>query len=171
MHASLKVAPVDEQALDVAIEAFRGLQRGAATGDWSGFLERLTDDVRLIIPLPVSAGVTGLEGLNVGIDRARQMFRSHHEERNGIVRLDCKRIAANGPLIVFESRIEGDLADGPMASGLVFIFEIADGKVAAMYEYAITSDDTSEESPWRDITFGREAFTETALPADEALFS
>ncbi|HZO35772.1 MAG TPA: nuclear transport factor 2 family protein [Solirubrobacteraceae bacterium] len=171
MPEDLTIAAVDDEALAVAVAAFRGLQRGAGIGDWSGFLDLLADDVRLIIPLPVSAGLTGLEGLNVGIEKARKMFRSHHEQRDGSVRLDCKRIAANGSLIVMEGRIEGDLADGPMASGLVFIFEVADGRIASMYEYAITSDDTLEGSPWKDLSFGREAFSAPAIPADESLFA
>ncbi len=96
--------------MEVARAAFLGLRRGAANGDWGGFLGVPAEDARLMIPLPASGDVTGFEGPNVGLDRAREVFRSHREERNGVTRLACKRIVANGPLIVFEARIEGERA-------------------------------------------------------------
>jgi ketosteroid isomerase-like protein len=148
--------------LEVARAAFLGLQRGAATGHWGDFVELLTDDVRIMIPVPASE-VDAPEGLLVGKDIARQMFSSHHEEKVNAARLECKRVAANGPLVVLECRVEGGLDGEEVANGFVFIFEIRGAQVAAMYEYALWTA-KSPTSGWGDVTFAREAFTETVIP-------
>jgi hypothetical protein len=42
----VEIAPADVQAVDVAVAAFRGIQRGAATGYWGDFVDLLAEDVR-----------------------------------------------------------------------------------------------------------------------------
>jgi hypothetical protein len=41
MSSNVQVAPADPEALRVAERASLGIQRGAATGDWSGFIDLL----------------------------------------------------------------------------------------------------------------------------------
>jgi ketosteroid isomerase-like protein len=93
--SAFEVAPADTHALAVAEAAFEGLRRGAATGDWSGFTDLLTEDVRIMIPVPATIPDPP-EGVLRGIDVARQLFGSHHEEQVDGVELTAKRVSANG---------------------------------------------------------------------------
>ena len=154
-------APADPAAVDVAVAAFAGLQRGALTGDWQGFVDLLAEDVRIMIPVPASE-TDAPEGVLKGKDFARAMFSTRHEEKVQGARLECKRIAANGSLIVMEARVEGNLDGEDVANHFVFAFEVADGLIASMYEYA-TWTAKGPNSRWADPTFAREAFPETVL--------
>jgi ketosteroid isomerase-like protein len=162
MAARLAVSPADDHALDVARSAFLGLQRGAATGDWSGFVDLLHDDVRIMIPVPAGED-NPPEGLLVGKDIARMIFGDHHAEKVNGARLECKRIAANGSLVVLESRVEGVLDHEEVANHFVFIFEVAGDRIASMYEYA-TWTAKGPKSGWGDPAFAREAFPDTVIP-------
>jgi len=52
------------------------------------------------IMIPVPAGLPNPpEGLLVGKDVARMLFATHHEEKVQGVRLECKRVTANGALV------------------------------------------------------------------------
>jgi ketosteroid isomerase-like protein len=153
---ALDVAPADPAALDVAAQAFAGLQRGAATGDWSGFVGLLADDARIMIPVPPDIPDPP-EGVLVGKDIARQLFGRHHEEKVEGAALECKRVTASGNVVVMECRVEGKLNGELVANYFVFSFEIAGGQVASMYEYAIWTA-KHPASRWSDVTFAREAF-------------
>jgi ketosteroid isomerase-like protein len=91
----LGLPAADPEAVEVARQAFAGLQRGAATGDWSGFVDLLTDDVRIMIPVPAHEE-NPPEGLLIGKDVAELVFASHHEELVTDVLLEAKRVTANG---------------------------------------------------------------------------
>ena len=80
MSMNLRIAPADPVTLRVAEQAFLGVQRGAATGDWSGFIDLLADDVRIMIPVPADVP-NPPEGVLAGKDVARQLFSSHHQEK------------------------------------------------------------------------------------------
>ena len=165
MTAQLDVASADPRALKVAQAAFSGLQRGAGTGDWSEFLDLLRDDVRIMIPVP--AGLENPpEGLLVGKDIARMLFATHHEEKVQGVRLECKRVAANGSLVSMECRVEGTLNNEVAANHFVFVFSVVDGAIGEMYEYASWTA-KNPDSGWGDVTFAREAFPETLIPYEE----
>ena len=157
----LTVAAADTHALEVARRAFLGLQRGAATGDWSGFSDMVTDDVRIMIPVP-STEEDAPEGVLVGKAIAKQMFGSHHQEQVDGVRLECKRVAANGPLVVMEARVEGNLGGETAANHFVFVFEVRGDEIASMYEYASWTA-KNPKSGWGDVTFAREAFGPSIL--------
>jgi uncharacterized protein (TIGR02246 family) len=159
----LGLAPADPAAVAVAAEAFRGLQRGAATGDWSGFVDLLAEDVTIMIPVPAHEE-NPPEGVLRGKDIARMLFAGHHEELVTGVVLQAHRIAANGPLVVLEARVEGALAGEVVANHFVFAFEVRDGLIASMYEYASWTA-KNEASGWGDPTFAREAWAETLIPA------
>ena len=162
MAKPLQIARPDQGALDVAQRAFMTLQRCAFTGDWEPFVELLTDDVRIMWPVP------GFDGLTVGKDRVREMIASHHQGNLKRVRLDCKRVAANGPVVMMECRVEGEMGSGPSANGLLFVFEIRGDRIAASHEYVIWTS-RPDSSRWLDETFAREAFagSEPAIPFDE----
>jgi ketosteroid isomerase-like protein len=159
---TLEVHAADADALDVAQRAFLGLRRGAGTGDWDDFVDLLADDVRIMIPVP--AGVENPpEGLLVGKDIARQLFGSHHEEKVQGAALECKRVAANGGLVVLECRVEGNLNGENVANHFVFVFEVEGGLIASMYEYASWTA-KNETSGWGDPAFAREAFGPSLIP-------
>ena len=166
MASQLHVSAADEGALEVAQAAFLGLQRGAATGQWGDFVDLLREDVRIMIPVPAGAE-NPPEGVLVGKDIARQMFATHHDEKVNGARLECKRVAANGSLVVMECRVEGVLDNEEVANHFVFVFEVSGGQVAAMYEYASWTAKGSA-SGWGDPTFAREAFPETVIAFDSA---
>jgi ketosteroid isomerase-like protein len=166
MSTNLSIAPADPSVLEVAERAFAGLQRGAATGDWSGFTDLLAEDVRLMIPIPADVP-NPPEGVLVGQDIARQLFASHHEETVDGVSLECKRASANGNVVVLECRVEGTLNGELVANYFVFAFEIADGQVASMYEYAVWNA-KHPTSHWSDPAFAREAFGESVIGSYDA---
>jgi ketosteroid isomerase-like protein len=158
----LEVQPPDARALEVARAAFAGLQRGAATGEWGDFVDLLADDVRIMIPVP-STEPGAPEGVLRGRATAEAMFGSHHEEQVRGARLEGHRVAANGPLVVVEARVEGNLGGEDVANHFVFVFEVRDGLIASMYEYASWTA-KSPESGWGDPAFAREAFDAPVLP-------
>jgi len=155
-------APVDRAAVEVAVAAFRGIQRGAATGVWDDFVELLADDVRIMIPVPASEE-NAPEGVLRGKDIARQMFTNRHVEKVQGAVLEGKRITANGSLVSIESRVEGNLGGELVANHFVFVFEVAGGAIASMYEYA-TWTAKGRRSGWGDPTFARDAFSGSVLP-------
>ena len=163
MASQLDVSAPDEAALEVARAAFLGLQRGAATGDWSEFVSLLSEEVRIMIPVPAGEE-NPPEGVLVGKEIARQMFAGHHEEQVNGAHLECKRVAANGPLVVLECRVEGMLGGESVANHFVFVFEVGGGQITSMYEYAAWTA-KGPKSGWGDVTFAREAFPETLIPA------
>jgi hypothetical protein len=164
MTHELTVTAPSAETLDVAAEAFRGLQRGAATGDWSGFVEMLSDDARIMIPVPADVE-NPPEGLLVGKHIAEMLFASHHDEKVQGAQLECKRASGNGNLVVLECRVEGNLNGELVANFFVFAFEVAGRQIAAMYEYAVWTA-KGPGSGWNDVAFAREAFTDTVIGAD-----
>ncbi|MBB5156954.1 nuclear transport factor 2 family protein [Saccharopolyspora phatthalungensis] len=160
------IAPADDAAVEVAAAAFCGIQRGAATGVWDDFVDLLAEDVRIMIPVPATEE-NAPEGVLRGRDVARRMFSNRHVEKVQGARLEGKRIAANGPLVVIESRVEGNLGGEDVANHFIFVFEVRDGEISSMYEYASWTA-KSAHSGWSDPTFARDAFDETVLPFDAA---
>jgi ketosteroid isomerase-like protein len=163
---NLRIEPADPVTLRVAEQAFLAVQRGAATGDWADFVGLLADDVRIMIPVPADVP-NPPEGVLVGKDIARQLFSSHHQEKVESATLECKRAAAHGNLVMMECRVEGTLNGELVANQFVFSFEIVNGLVASMYEYA-TWTAKHPTSRWADVTFAREAFGESLIGYDEA---
>jgi limonene-1,2-epoxide hydrolase len=91
------------------------------------------------------------------------MFATHHEAQVSGVKLEAKRVAANGSLVVLEARVEGGLGGEQAANHFVFVFEVRGSQIAAMYEYASWTA-KSATSGWGDVSFAREAFPETIVP-------
>jgi ketosteroid isomerase-like protein len=166
MPTNLRIAPTDPAALGVAERAFLAVQRGAATGDWTDFIDLLADDVRIMIPVPADLPDPP-EGVLVGKDVARQLFATHHQEKVESAALECKRVAANGNTVVMECRVEGTLNGELVANHFVFSFEIVGGLIASMFEYA-TWTAKHPSSRWSDVTFAREAFGEPVIRYDDA---
>jgi ketosteroid isomerase-like protein len=158
----VEIAPADPAAVEVALAAFRGIQRGAATGYWGDFVDLLAEDVRIMIPVP-STEENAPEGVLRGKAFAREMFANRHVEKVRGAVLEGMRVAANGPLVVIESRVEGNLGGEDVANHFVFVFEVVEGAIAAMYEYA-TWTAKGPRSGWADPAFAREAFGEPQLP-------
>jgi hypothetical protein len=100
----------------------------------------------------------------VGKDIARQLFASHHEETVSGAALECKRVTANGNVVVMECRVEGNLNGELVANYFVFSFEVAGGLVTSMFEYAIWTA-KHPTSRWTDVTFAREAFGGSVIGA------
>lgn len=166
MSAQLQVSAPEPGVLDVAREAFLGLQRGAATGYWGDFVDLLAEDVRIMIPVPARAE-NPPEGVLRGKDIARAMFASHHDEKVQGAKLEAQRVTANGTLVVLEARVEGNLDGELVANHFVFAFEIEGGLIASMYEYASWTA-KGPASGWGDVAFARDAWTDAVIPFDPA---
>jgi ketosteroid isomerase-like protein len=164
MSERINIATADSEALRVAEAAFKELQRGAGTGDWGGFIDLLSDDVRIMIPVPPNLP-NPPEGVLVGKDIAKRLFARHHGQVVAAVRLECKRVAANGSLVVMEARVEGSLGGEIAANYFAFVFDTRDQKVASMYEYAVWTA-KGKDSRWSDVEFAREAFPDTIIPLE-----
>ena len=169
MAARLDVTTPDADTLDTAQAAFLALQRGAAIGDWTDFVDLLAEDVRIMIPVPANA-TNPPEGVLTGKDLARSMFATHHDEKVRGARLEAKRVAANGSLVVLECRVEGNLDGELVANHFVFAFEVIDRRIASMYEYASWTA-KGPDSGWGHTTFAREAFPATVIPFDDARYA
>jgi ketosteroid isomerase-like protein len=119
-------APADPAALELAQGALLGVQRGSRTGDWSGLLDLVTDDVTFYTPTP---GFDG--GLNRGRERLVELTLAHARATSTETWL--KRTLANGRDIAFEVRVEGRLNGGPpYANQLFLVFGVEDGRIARM---------------------------------------
>lgn len=162
------IASPNPLAVQVACAAFRGMQRGAATGDWSGFTDLMLPEVKIMIPVPPQATETP-EGLIVGKTAATAALDRHHHAHVVQVSLEGKRIAANGSIVMIEARVEGQLAGEQVANHYVFTFDVRDGGIASMYHYAIWNA-KRPGSGWNHIDFAREAFETKTIAAEKTLF-
>jgi ketosteroid isomerase-like protein len=125
------VAP-DTGAIGVALEGFRRLQVGAATGDWAPFEAMLADDVTFYAP------VEGFDGVLRGKSEARRLFAHHAAATRTTWTL--MRTLANGNEIGFEARAEGDITGRPgYSNNLFMVLRIDGGQIKQFREYAAST--------------------------------
>lgn len=121
-------APVDEAALQTALEAFRCLDYGAQTGEWEPFLELLHDELTWFAP------VDGFQGLHRDKVSIEKLFKHHASVTR--THWELKNIIANGNEIACESWTTGTIEGKSYGNQLLMLFVIEDGKVRHLREYA-----------------------------------
>ncbi|MEO0989045.1 MAG: nuclear transport factor 2 family protein, partial [Cyanobacteria bacterium J06639_14] len=93
--------------LSIAQGAFRDFSHGLATGDWSGFLDWLSDDFTFWFP----AGP--FQGTNTGKDRAQAFFASVSKVFPEGLSLTVEQVLTNESTVLFEVRSQGKMLGHP----------------------------------------------------------
>lgn len=147
--------PVNAEAVEVALAAFALLDRGAQTGEWKPFLERVHPDVTWFAP------VEGFQGLHKGRASLEKLF-THH---TGATRTswNLKNVVANGNEIGLEARVEGEISEKRYANQLLMLWVIEDGKIRHMREYAGFINGVGDLSGVGDVASGRNTFAYKGL--------
>lgn len=117
------------KTLQIAESAFQAFSHGLASGDWSPFLDQLSDDFTFWFP----AGP--FKGLNHGRERAKEFFNLVSVMFPGGLSLTVQQIASNSTTVVFEVRSQGSLLGHPYENQAAIAFEVRDDKICAYREY------------------------------------
>ena len=99
------------ETLQIAKNAFQDFSRGLASGDWSAFLNQLSDDFTFWFP----AGP--FKGLNHGQERVREFFDSVSRVFPEGLTLTVQQIASNPTTVVFEFHSHGSMLGSLPESG------------------------------------------------------
>lgn len=118
-----------ENTLNVAQQAFEQFQHGLATGEWSGFLDLLTEDFTFWFPMGK------FHGLNVGKERAREFFQYVSESFPEGLTLTLDHLTSNETTVVFEFRDEGLLLGQPYKNRVAVSFDVRSDKICSYREY------------------------------------
>lgn len=114
----------------VAEEAFVDFRAGLATGDWTPFLARLSDDFTLHFPLG------RFQGENRGKERAEEFFRFVSQAYpDGLEIEEMIAVTAEDDRVVFEFKDRGLLRGQPYHNVVAVAFEICGEQVCAYREY------------------------------------
>lgn len=117
------------ETLRIAKDAFQDFSRGLASGDWSPFLDRLSEDFTFWFP----AGP--FKGLNTGKEKAREFFSSVSQVFPGGLTLTVQQIVSSATTVIFEVRSQGSMLGHPYQNLTAISFDIRDGKICAYREY------------------------------------
>ena len=142
--------PVDQTALDTALELFEKLDHGAQTGEWGPYLSMLHDDVTWFAP------VHGFQGLHRGRESIEKLF-AHH---TGVTRTTwmLKNIVANGNEVGLEARVEGEIDGKRYANQLLMLWVVEGNKIRQMREYAGFINGVGDLSGIGEVESGRDTF-------------
>lgn len=144
-------APVDEIALQTAVEAFRRLDEGAKTGEWDSFLELLHDELTWFAP------VDGFQGLHRDKASIVKLFKHHASVTR--THWELKNIVANGNEIGFEAWTTGTIEGKSYGNHLLMLFVIEDEKVRHIREYAGYINGVGDFVGHGDENDGADAYT------------
>ena len=117
------------ETLSIAGVAFGEFAAGLATGDWTAFLDRLSEDFRFWFP----AGP--FKGWNHGKDRAIAFFSSvSHVFPEGLT-LTISQVTYNATTVVFEVQSRGKMLGHNYENQAAIAFEVRDGQIVCYREY------------------------------------
>ena len=117
-----------DTVMDVATRALAGFARSAKTGDFSGFVELLADDVEFRIPVGEPKRYDGRAATVAYLD----IFKTADAD------LDYEppfRTTRAGNTVVFEYEDHGRLKGAPYRNTIAISLDIRDGRIAAYREY------------------------------------
>ena len=117
------------ETFKIAQEAFQDFERGLASGEWTPFLERLSEDFTFWFP----AGP--FKGINMGKDKAKEFFASVSRIFPEGLFLTVERIASNETTVIFEVRSEGLMLGRPYQNQAAISFDVKGDKICAYREY------------------------------------
>ncbi|AHJ27984.1 nuclear transport factor 2 family protein [Nodularia spumigena CS-584] len=119
-----------EKTLKIAQQGFDHFTHGLATGEWSAFLDMLTEDFTFWFPMGK------FHGLNEGKDRAREFFQYVSESFNsGIQLTSLDSVTSNETTVVFEFRDEGLLLNQPYKNRVAVSFDVRGEQISGYREY------------------------------------
>ncbi|MBD2231383.1 nuclear transport factor 2 family protein [Phormidium tenue] len=117
------------QTLRVAEVAFQAFTQGLASGEWSPFLDQLSDDFTFWFP----AG--SFKGLNHGKEKAKAFFELASSLFPEGLTLTILQVVSNSTTVVFEVRSSGLMAGHPYENQAAIAFDVRDNKICAYREY------------------------------------
>lgn len=117
------------ETLQIAKDAFQDFSYGLEGGDWSPFLNQLSDDFTFWFP----AG--SFKGLNRGREKAREFFASVSRVFPEGLTLIVQQITSNPTTVVFEVRSQGSMLGYAYQNQAAIAFEVRNGKICAYREY------------------------------------
>ena len=123
-----KPQPIDQDAYDVAFEAFRRLDSGAQTGEWDPFLELLHEELTWFAP------VDGFQGLHRDKQSIAKLFKHHADVTR--THWELKNVVGNGNEIAFEAWTQGTIEEKSYGNQLLMLFVVENGLVTHIREYA-----------------------------------
>ena len=126
---SLAMPDSNAHTLQIAQIAFQAFAHGLACGEWSPFLEKLSDDFTFWFP----AGP--FKGLNHGRERASEFFKLVSVVFPEGLTLTVLQITSNPTTIVFEVRSQGTMLGHPYENQGAIAFEVRDHKICSYREY------------------------------------
>jgi ketosteroid isomerase-like protein len=123
------MSEASSKTLEIAEVAFQAFSLGLASGEWSPFLEQLSDDFAFWFP----AGP--FKGWNHGRARAQEFFTSVSNLFPGGLTLSVQQVTSNSTTAVFEVRSHGVLSGYPYQNQAAIAFDIRHDKICGYREY------------------------------------
>ena len=126
----------DNPVMVIARRAWDGFVAGRATGDWTAFLDTLSDDVTFFISSPGP-----FQGENHGKHRIEDF--AQHAAAHGDDRIRFEepvRVSREGTTVVFEAWDDGSDDSGEMANRVAISFDVDDGRIITVREYVGVMD-------------------------------
>jgi len=117
------------ETLQIATDAFQAFANGLAGGDWSSFLNHLSDDFSFWFP----AG--SFKGWNHGRERASEFFAAVRQVYPDGLTVTIQQITSNATTVVFEVRSQGLMLGRPYENQAAIAFEVKNGKISTYREY------------------------------------
>ncbi|MGC1306457.1 MAG: nuclear transport factor 2 family protein [Phormidesmis sp.] len=117
------------ETMKIAEAAFKDFSQGLASGEWSPFLDRLSEDLTFWFP----AGP--FKGLNTGKARAKEFFAMVSKVFPQGLSLTVERVMSQGNTVLFEVRSQGSMLGHPYENQAAISFDIKGEKVCGYREY------------------------------------
>lgn len=112
-----------------ARRAWEALAKGHKSGDFSMFLEMLTDDYTFYMP------VGEFRGRNVGRECAAELYKQISAAKPELTFAEPLRICIGGNTVVFEFEDAGNLAGAPYRNRIAASFDVRGEQVCGYREY------------------------------------
>jgi len=123
-------APRVRTAKTVAEEAFADFRIGLATGEWTPFLDRLSDDFTFHFPMG------RYQGLNKGKDKAAEFFAYVSQVyADGLFIDEVSGVTAEGTRVVFEFSDHGVMFGQPYANKVAISLDVCGERICGYREY------------------------------------
>ena len=114
---------------EVALAAWRANGAGHGGGDFAPWIDALTNDVRISMPLGPFRGET------VGRDGATRIYSVIAAAEPRLVYAEPMRVTESGNSVVIEFEDHGTIGGMPYRNRIAASFDVRDGKIAAYREY------------------------------------
>lgn len=121
--------PSSSAIATTAQAGFEAFRHGLATGNWTEFLDLLTDDFSFWFP------VGQFQGLNVGKAKAAAFFQYVSQWFDQGLTLTVERVTYGDNYAIFEVKSEGQVAGHPYVNMAAIAFDIRGPQICGYREY------------------------------------